>query len=77
MRKGGNKFNTMAAKAFLNEQEGFLAHTNQQIIPNELVAKGHIDDNISNDYVKPSTTGLHIDEGPKLHDITVSLGKDV
>ena len=67
VRKGGNKFNTMAAKGFLEEQEAFLAHTNQQIIPNELVPKGHIDDNISNETVKPSAAVAHTSNGPDDH----------
>ena len=67
VRKGGNKFDTRAAKAFLNEQEEFLAHTNQQIIPNELVSKGHIDDNIADDHAKEPAIKSHVDEGFDSH----------
>ena len=78
MRKGGNKFNTVAAKAFLDEQEQFLAHTNQQIIPNELVPKGHIDDNISDGHVEPDTTETQIDEvSDGFENITVPLSDDL
>ena len=68
VRKGGNKFDTRAAKDFLIEQEEFLAHTNQQIVPDELVTKGHIDDCIANDSIKNSTTTSHIDERSDFHE---------
>jgi len=64
VRKGGKKFNTLAAKAFMIEQEQFLNHTNKQIIPDELVAKGHIDDNISKAH---SNNEIHLANGETGH----------
>ncbi len=43
-RKGGKKINTSAMKAFLKEQELFLAHMNKEMIEEALVTKGAIDD---------------------------------
>ena len=78
MRKGFNKFNTASAKAFLDEQTDFLAHTNQQIIPNELVPKGHIDDNISDGHVEPNATEIAIDEVcDGFENITAPSGHDL
>ena len=42
--RGSKKFDTKAMKEFLTEQEDFIRHMDQQIIPNELVKKGEIDD---------------------------------
>lgn len=61
LRKGGKKFDTLAAKAFMSEQERFLDHTNKQIIQDELVAKGYIDDGISKDLV---INDSHFASGP-------------
>ncbi|KAL9633528.1 MAG: hypothetical protein Q9164_004645 [Protoblastenia rupestris] len=42
--KGGKKFNTHAMKLFLKEQEEFLVHMNKEMVQDELVVKGAIDD---------------------------------
>ena len=42
--KGGKKFNTHAMKLFLKEQEDFLVHMNKEMVQDELVVKGAIDD---------------------------------
>ena len=42
--KGGKKLNTTRLKTFFREQEKFLAHMNQEIIEDEEVTKGYIDD---------------------------------
>ena len=39
----GKKFNTKSLKAFLLEQETFLAHMNKELVNDELVTKGCID----------------------------------
>ena len=38
----GRKFNTKKLKAFLKEQEEFLAHMNREIVDDENVTKGNI-----------------------------------
>jgi len=40
----GKKFNTKSLKAFLLEQETFLAHMNKEMVDDDLVTKGCIDD---------------------------------
>lgn len=40
----GRKMNTKALKAFLCEQESFLAHMNKEMVDDELVTKGCVDD---------------------------------
>ena len=40
----GKKLNTPKMKTFLHEQESFLAHMNQEMIEDEKVVKGEIDD---------------------------------
>ncbi|KAL9129910.1 MAG: hypothetical protein Q9217_001758 [Psora testacea] len=40
----GKKFNTRSMKAFLKEQEDFLAHMNKEMVQDEFVVKGDIDD---------------------------------
>ena len=40
----GKCVNTKALKAFLREQELFLAHMNKEMVDDELVVKGDIDD---------------------------------
>lgn len=42
--RSGRKMNTKALKAFLHDQEMFLAHMNKEMIDDELVTKGNIDD---------------------------------
>ena len=42
--RGPKKFSTRTMKAFLKEQELFISHMNVQMIPDELVKKGEIDD---------------------------------
>ena len=42
-KRANGKFNTLAVKAFLTEQEDFLAHMNNEIVEDELVIKGEID----------------------------------
>ena len=41
--RSGRKLNTKALKAFLLDQELFLAHMNKEIIDDELVTKGSVD----------------------------------
>lgn len=43
-RSAGRPFNTKKLKEFLAEQEKFLAHMNSEIVSDELVTKGHVDD---------------------------------
>ena len=51
--RSGRKLNTKALKAFLLEQELFLAHMNKEIIDDELVTKGNIDDShLFSDFAK-------------------------
>lgn len=38
----GKQTDTKALKAFLDEQERFLSHTNTEIVPEELVVPGHL-----------------------------------
>ena len=38
------KFNTKTLKAFLREQEIFLAHMDKEMVDDDLVTKGNIDD---------------------------------
>ena len=40
----GKKFETAVLKAFLEEQENFLAHMNKEIVEDDQVIKGSIDD---------------------------------
>ncbi|MCJ1426128.1 hypothetical protein MMC29_004030 [Sticta canariensis] len=40
----GNKFETAVLKGFLKEQENFLAHMNKEIVEDDQVIKGSIDD---------------------------------
>jgi hypothetical protein len=40
----GKKLNTKALKTFLREQELFLAHMNTEMVDEELVVKGNVDD---------------------------------
>ena len=42
--RSGRKMNTKALKAFLLDQELFLAHMNKEMIDDELVVRGNIDD---------------------------------
>lgn len=42
--RSGRKMNTKALKKFLLEQEMFLAHMNKEMIDDDLVTKGSIDD---------------------------------
>ena len=43
-RKGGKKFGTVKVKQFLREQEAFIAHMNKQLVEDEKVTMGDIDD---------------------------------
>ncbi|KAL8914600.1 MAG: hypothetical protein Q9171_000781 [Xanthocarpia ochracea] len=43
-KRGGKKVNVKALKNFIREQEIFLAHMNQEMVEEELVTKGSIDD---------------------------------
>ena len=43
-QRSGRKMNTKDLKAFLREQELFLAHMNKEIVDEALVTKGSIDD---------------------------------
>ena len=43
-QRKGKKLNTKALKGFLHEQELFLAHMSREIIDDDLVTKGSIDD---------------------------------
>ncbi|KAG8525468.1 uncharacterized protein KY384_009112 [Bacidia gigantensis] len=45
-QRGKKKFQTSAMKTFLKEQELFLAHMNEQLLPDEQVTKGHIHQDI-------------------------------
>ncbi len=40
----GKKMNTKALKSFLREQELFLAHMNKEMVDDDLVTKGCVDD---------------------------------
>ena len=81
VRKGGKKFDTLAAKAFMREQEDFLAHTNKQIIPDELVTRGHIEDCITKDHDNDSAaevptangSGGHVDTGANMDNVDNSI----
>ena len=42
--RGRRKFDTKAMKDFLTEQELYLNHMNKQLILDELVKKGEVDD---------------------------------
>ena len=42
--RSGRKINTKAFKSFLKEQENFLAHMNKEMIDDDLVTMGSIDD---------------------------------
>jgi hypothetical protein len=39
-RSSGKKFDTTTVKAFLQEQEDFIAHTNNEIVPEDQVEFG-------------------------------------
>ncbi|SLM36918.1 hypothetical protein LPUS_06636 [Lasallia pustulata] len=43
-KRSGKKFNTLSLKKFLKEQEQFLAHMNKEMIDEDLVVRGSIDD---------------------------------
>ena len=43
-KRGRKKFNTLKLKRFLQEQENFLAHMNSEMIEDDKVVKGAIDD---------------------------------
>ena len=42
--RSGRKVNTKALKAFLHDQEMFLAHMNKEMIDDEFVTKGSIEE---------------------------------
>lgn len=42
--QAGKKFDTAALKQFLNEQEDFVAHMNREVVEDDLVTPGIIDD---------------------------------
>lgn len=67
VRKGGGKFNTLAAKAFMTEQEQFLTHTNKQIVPDELVAKGHTENNLDEAHGNDNNHEGHLANGSNGH----------
>ena len=51
--RSGRKMNTRALKEFLADQERFLAHMNKEMIDDDLVAKGRIDDShLFSDFAK-------------------------
>lgn len=51
--RSGRKINTKALKAFLHDQETFLAHMNKEMIDDEFVTKGSIDDShLVSDFTK-------------------------
>ncbi|KAL8808348.1 MAG: hypothetical protein Q9182_000168 [Xanthomendoza sp. 2 TL-2023] len=43
-KRGGKKINVKALKGFMREQERFLAHMNKEMVEEELVTMGSIDD---------------------------------
>ena len=43
-RRSGKKLNITRFKSFLREQEEFLAHMSKEMIDDQLVVKGEIDD---------------------------------
>lgn len=43
-RVSGKKFDTKTVKAFLQEQEDFIAHTNCEIVPEDQVVAGHLEE---------------------------------
>lgn len=43
-KRSGKKMNTLSLKKFLKEQENFLAHMNKEIVDEDLVVPGSIDD---------------------------------
>ncbi|TID27458.1 Aminopeptidase 2 [Venturia nashicola] len=43
-RFSGKKFDSKTVKAFLQEQQDFLAHTNREIVPEDQVVAGHIEE---------------------------------
>ena len=52
-QRSGRKLNTKALKAFLLDQELFLAHMNKEMVDDELVTKGSIDDShLFSEYAK-------------------------
>lgn len=57
--RSGRKFNTKALKAFLHDQEMFLAHMNKEMIDDEFVIKGSIDDShLLSDFTKNKRKGI-------------------
>ena len=43
-KRGGKRTNTGSLKIFLKEQETFLAHMNHEVVEDELVKMGSVDD---------------------------------
>lgn len=43
-RSSGKRFDSKAVKAFLQEQEDFIAHTNNEIVPEDQVVAGHLEE---------------------------------
>jgi hypothetical protein len=41
-RSAGKKFDSKTVKAFLQEQRDFIAHTNNEIVPEDQVVAGHL-----------------------------------
>lgn len=51
--RSGRKMNTKALKAFLHDQEMFLAHMNKEMIDDAFVTKGSVDDShLFSDFAK-------------------------
>lgn len=58
-RAAGLKFDTKTFKAFLSEQEDFLAHTNKETVPGEDVRVGYIEEH--EEAAPPSTASVKSD----------------
>jgi hypothetical protein len=43
-RSSGKKFDSKTVKNFLQEQEDFIAHTNNEIVPEDQVVAGHLEE---------------------------------
>jgi hypothetical protein len=43
-RSSGKNFDSKTVKAFLQEQEDFIAHTNNEIVPEDQVVAGHLEE---------------------------------
>ena len=43
-RSSGKKFDSKRVKSFLQEQEDFIAHTNNEIVPEDQVVAGHLEE---------------------------------